>query len=94
MLDVSFCGDSNVIGFNRQNIHITYQQQKMSYLPTTDKYAVNATLKRAIQIAQESNEDYGHVTYDLGIVRTVLPLQNNELNQFKSLFVQISDFHV
>lgn len=43
--------------------------------PPTDKSVVLETMKRAVKFADECDEDYVTVTYDLGIAKIALPLQ-------------------
>uniref|UniRef100_A0ABD2W9U6 Uncharacterized protein n=1 Tax=Trichogramma kaykai TaxID=54128 RepID=A0ABD2W9U6_9HYME len=87
------------VGFYAQMTPNDDQQQRVSYLmpinqPLTNKSVVLETILRALKIADECDENYVQVTYDLGIGMIALPLQNTELNQFKRLFVHIGDFHV
>ena len=51
-------------------------------------------MKRAIQVADECNEDSIAVMYDLAIAKVALQLQYEERPKFELLFVRLGSFHI
>lgn len=83
------------VGFNaRINRTDNQIKQKVFYLTPineapTDNSVVLETMRRALRIADECGEQYAQVTYDLGIARIALQLQNTEFREFQKLFIHI-----
>lgn len=73
--------------------------QKVSYLTTinlspTNTSVVLVTLVQSIKIAEECNESYMQVTYDLAIAKIALQIQTSERPRFDKLFIHLGTFHI
>ncbi len=77
----------------------TLPQQRICYLqninlPPTRLDVVAETLRTAQKIAQECNEPYAIVTYDLAIAKPASQIRNTEDPLFKNLFIMWGAFHI
>jgi hypothetical protein len=52
------------------------------------------TMQRLIRIADECDQQYISVTYDLEIAKIALPIQAAERPRFNKLFIQLGAFHI
>lgn len=73
--------------------------QKISYLPQlnvslTSMSAVVETLNMSERIAEECEQKYISVTYDLAIANKALTIQSEESPKFDNLFIQLGSFHI
>lgn len=87
------------VGFNAKLIDDSSKKQIVSYLPTTnasptDVAVVVETMKRAIKIADECNQRYIQVTYDLAIAKIALQVQSMQKDEFSCLFIHLGPFHI
>jgi hypothetical protein len=74
-------------------------KQKIYYLTTinespTTVSVVLETMRQAQKLAEEFNEDYMEVTYDLAIAKVALQIQSMETSQFDNLFIHFGSFHI
>lgn len=87
------------VGFNAKIKNDSSTKQIVSYLPTinsspTDVAVVVETMKRAIKIADECNQTYIQVTYDLAIAKIALQVQSMQNDDFARLFIHLGPFHI
>lgn len=73
--------------------------QTISYLPQlnvspTSISAVVETLNMSKRIAEECDQKYVPVTYDLAIANVALTIQSEESPKFDNLFIQLGSFHI
>ena len=52
------------------------------------------TLKVSQQVAEECGETYAIVTYDLGIAKPAMQIQQNETPIFDNVFICFGSFHI
>lgn len=74
-------------------------QQQVLYLPQinaspTKADVVMETMQRSIRIADECDQQYISVTYDLYIAKIALSIQAAERPRFNKLFIQLGAFHI
>jgi len=87
------------VGFNSIIYIDESKKQRVSYLTTinkspTDKAVVMETMKQSLKIAEECNETYMQVTYDLAVAKLAYQIQSTESPRFDKLFIHIGTFHV
>lgn len=87
------------IGFNSSIYTDLSKQQKVSYLTTinvspTNKSVVRETMFMALKVADECEEKYIEVTYDLAIAKVALQIQSTDSPLFNRIFVHLGSFHV
>lgn len=87
------------VGFNAKIIPETTKRQRIAYLPPinkspTDKSVVLETMRTALKIAAECQQEYAQVTYDLGIAKIGFPLKSTESEGMKKLFIHLGAFHI
>lgn len=73
--------------------------QKIGYLPIinaspTSDSVVLKTMKMALELADECNQDYIIVTYDLAIASKALKIQADKHKEFDRLFINLGAFHI
>jgi hypothetical protein len=73
--------------------------RKISYLPQlkvspTSISTVVETLNMSKRIAEECEQKYISVTYDLAIANIALTIQSEERPEFDNFFVQLGSFHI
>lgn len=74
-------------------------QQRVLYLPQinaspTTADVVMETMQRSLRIADECDQQYISVTYDLAIAKIALSIQAAERPRFNKLFIQLGAFHI
>lgn len=73
--------------------------QKIGYLPIinaspTSDSVVLKTMNMALELAEECNQDYIVVTYDLAIASKAYKIQADMNDTFKKLFINLGAFHI
>lgn len=73
--------------------------QKVGYLPIinaspTSDAVVLKTMNMALQLADECDQDYMVVTYDLAIASKAYKIQADEGTEFRRLFINLGAFHI
>lgn len=87
------------VGFNSNIINDDSPLQLVSYLTPINASPTNAsvvaeTMLQSIQIADELNQTYMQVTYDLAIAKVALQIQATEKPKFDRLFIHLGSFHI
>lgn len=87
------------VGYNSMIYQDNSVKQKISYLTTINASPTNIsvvleTMRQAQQIAEECQEEFMEVTYDLAIAKVALQIQSTEKPKFNNLFVHLGSFHV
>ena len=87
------------VGFNARLLNDNSKVQKVSYLPPinlspTDPSVVMETMKRAIQVADECDQKYIVITYDLAIAKMAMQLQSMHKGDFDRIFIHLGPFHI
>jgi hypothetical protein len=87
------------VGYNSMIYQDNSSKQTISYLTTinespTTVSVVLETMRQAQKVAEECNEDYMEVTYDLAIAKVALQIQSMETPQFDNLFIHFGSFHI
>ena len=80
------------VGFNNLIYDDTTSKQRVSYLTTvnlspSNKAVVRHTMLKGLQVAEERNENYMQITYDLAIAKIALQIQCEEKPLFDKLFI-------
>ena len=86
-------------GWNSVTMVDTLPVQRIGYmeniaLPPTRLDVVQETLAISEKVRQECGEDYMIVTYDLGIAKPAMRIQEEESPKFDKLFIEIGPFHL
>lgn len=87
------------IGFQSRIIKDNLPIHKISYLPQinespTSTSVVKETLNIALRVAEECQQQYMHVTYDLAISKIALQIQHTEQPLYNNLFISLGPFHI
>lgn len=87
------------VGFNNMIQHETSCKEKIAYLTTINSSPTNIsgvleTMRQRQQMAQECNEPYMEITYDLANVKITLQIQSSEKQRFDNLFIHFGAFHI
>lgn len=87
------------VGFNYDHTIETLARQKVCYLPQinqspTSNAVVMHTLKMSQRVAEECDQQYISVTYDLAIATKALAIQFEESPRFDNVFIQLGTFHI
>lgn len=87
------------IGWNSKVLSDDLPKQRICYLPQinespTSLQVVMETMKQSQRIAQECNQPYMIVTYDLAIAKLAMTIQAEECPRFDNLFVILGGFHI
>lgn len=86
-------------GWNSTRIYDTLPQQKIFYLAPinaspTSMSTVIETLNRAQIVADECQQKYISVTYDLAIAKMAYQIQSVESPKFDNIFIHLGAFHI
>lgn len=87
------------VGFNSRIYARDDSQQLISYLtpinasPTSTSVVIE-TMKQSKKIAEDLQQPYIQVTYDLAIAKVALQIQATEKPQFDNLFIHLGPFHI
>ena len=86
-------------GFYSQFIHDHLPQQKIWYMdlisaPPTRNDVVRETMKRSLNVAIETHQEYGVVTYDLAVALNVYSIQALDTPRFDKLLIMLGNFHL
>jgi len=81
-------------GWNSNRVKNNHQMQAIEYLPQinsspTSHSVVALTLEMALQLADECNQKYLLVTYDLAICKIAMAIQVVERDRFDRLFIML-----
>ena len=87
------------VGWNSTLFEDKLPINKIFYLPQinqppTSVEVVPETMKRGQKIAEENRKQEICVTYDLGIAKIALQLQEEEAPKFDNIFVVLGGFHI
>ena len=87
------------VGYNSLIYDDKSEKQKISYLTTinhspTSTHVVFETMMQSLRVAEECEQLYMQVTYDLGIAKIAFQLQSTEKPKFDKLFIHIGPFHI
>lgn len=69
------------------------KESTINTLPTY-KSVLYATLRQTQKIAEECQQNYLHVTYNLAIAKVTLQIQHEEKSWFNNIFIHLGDFHI
>lgn len=86
-------------GFNAKFHKDQIQKQDVYYLPNleqppTENEVVIETMKISQRCAEECEQNYALVTYDLDVAKRAVKIQNTESPTFDNLFVMYGIFHI
>ena len=86
-------------GFNATRTTDPLPIQRLCYLPQinmspTSLSVVVQTMKMSQQLAEECDQKYISVTYDLAIAKLALCIQAEEAPKFDNIFIQLGHFHI
>ena len=86
-------------GFYSQFIHDHLPQQKIWYMdpisaPPTRNDVVRETMKRSLNVAIETHQEYGVVTYDLAVALKAYSIQALDTPRFDKLLIMLGNFHL
>lgn len=87
------------VGFFSQFAHDRLPVQKITYMdpippsPTRND-VVQETMKRSLQVARETNQEYAVMTYDLAIALKAYSIQSIEALLFNRLLIMLGNFHL
>ena len=87
------------VGFHSKILNDTSLMQKISYLTPinlspTNTAVVLETMVQSQKVANECNEKYMQVTYDLAIAKIAISIQATEKLRFDNLFINLGSFHI
>jgi len=87
------------VGFNSLIYEDVAPAHKILYLTPinaspTSKDVVLQTLIQGFKIAEECNETYMQITYDLAIAKTAMQIQSAEHPRYHRIFVHLGAFHI
>lgn len=87
------------VGFNSKIVIDNSIKQKVSYLTPinrspTDISVVFETMRQSQKIAEELQQEYIQLTYDLAIAKVAYQIQSVERPQFNNLFIHLGAFHI
>ena len=86
-------------GFFSQFVHDSLPVQRITYMdpipqsPTRND-VVRETMKRSLQVAYETNQEYTVVTYDLAVALKAYLIQSIEAPLFDRLLIMLGNFHL
>ncbi len=86
-------------GFCSQFIHDHLPQQRIWYMdpisaPPTRNDVVRETMKRSMNVANETGQEYGVVTYDLAVALKAYSIQALDSPLFDKLLIMLGNFHL
>ena len=86
-------------GWNSRHVHENLPLQNVFYLSPinaspTSRSVVLETLKKSIQIADECDQKYIFVTYDLAIAKIAFQIQHEESPNYDRAFILLGSFHI
>lgn len=92
-------GSTRWFAFHSQRILDQNPVQRIGYLPNmnsspTSEATIKKTLEIAMKIADECNQPYSIVTYDLAIASKAYKIQRDMTPQFDCVFITLGAFHV
>ncbi|XP_032457827.1 uncharacterized protein LOC116417096 isoform X1 [Nasonia vitripennis] len=87
------------VGFNSKIVVDESMKQKVSYLTPinaspTNISVVYETMRQSQRIAEELQQQYIEVTYDLAIAKVAYQIQSAEHPQLSNLFIHLGAFHI
>jgi hypothetical protein len=87
------------IGWNANIVENKNPMQSIGYLPEisespTNKSVVLKTLEMSLRLAEECDQRYFLVTYDLAIFKIALAIQEIERNRFEKLFIMLGIYKI
>jgi hypothetical protein len=87
------------VGWNSKFLKDSSQTQKIWYLPQinespTSNSVVLQTMKTSLEIAEEADQNFICVTYDLAIAKIAIKIQEEEAPTYDKIFIQLGSFHI
>lgn len=87
------------VGWNAKTYVDTHKKQHISYLPSinenpTEHPVILEKMRIAMTFAEECQEEYAQVSYDLAIAAKAFQLQSEERPKFDKLFIHLGGFHI
>lgn len=87
------------VGFNSKVVEDDSLKQNVFYLTPipyspTNKNVVYETMRQAQKVAEECQQKYIQVTYDLAIARIAYQIQSTKKPEFDNLFIHLGGFHI
>lgn len=85
--------------WHSQRIHDQSEQQSVGYLPVINQSPTNdavvlKTMNMALEVANQCNQEYIIVTYDLAIAMKANIIKAQKPGEFDRLFINLGPFHI